>query len=123
MAMTRCVSKARRRLHSFRPVSQGAPGQESDSVERTQPSTPSHAAYTTLAVVPRIAGKTLTAWTEFFAFWDQLGREQSVVYQTKDCKTTMLYNSTRTNHPERRVPGSFGYAFRKYVCTLGCKQK
>ncbi|KAG2952098.1 hypothetical protein PC117_g3089 [Phytophthora cactorum] len=94
MAMTRCVSKARRRLHSFRPVSQGAPGQESDSVERTQPSTPSHAAYTTLAVVPRIAGKTLTAWTEFFAFWDQLGREQSVVYQTKDCKTTMLYNST-----------------------------
>ncbi|KAG2920801.1 hypothetical protein PC114_g5947 [Phytophthora cactorum] len=95
MAMTRCVSKARRRLHSFRPVSQGAPGQESDSVERTQPSTPSHAAYTTLAVVPRIAGKTLTAWTEFFAFWDQLGREQSVVYQTKDCKTTMLYNSTQ----------------------------
>ncbi|KAG4055520.1 hypothetical protein PC123_g9412 [Phytophthora cactorum] len=95
MAMTRCVSKARRRLHSLRPVSQGAPGQESDSVERTQPSTPSHAAYTTLAVIPRIAGKTLTAWTEFFAFWDQLGREQSVVYQTKDCKTTMLYNSTQ----------------------------
>ncbi|KAG2824800.1 hypothetical protein PC111_g9684 [Phytophthora cactorum] len=35
----------------------------------------------------------------------------------------MLYNSKRTNHPERQVPDWFGYAFRKYVCTLGCKQK
>ncbi|KAG3235521.1 hypothetical protein PI124_g19443 [Phytophthora idaei] len=100
-----------------------SPGNESDSVERTQPSTPSHAAYITLAVVPRIAGKTFTAWTEFFAFWDQFEREQSAVYRTRDCQTAKLYNITRTNHPQRQVPDLFGYAFRKYVCTLGCKQK
>ncbi|RAW32364.1 hypothetical protein PC110_g11298 [Phytophthora cactorum] len=102
---------------------QGVPGQRERSVERTQPSTPSHAAHITLAVVPRIAGTTFTAWTEFFAFWDQFEREQSVVYRTRDCQTAKLYNITRTNHPKRQIPASFGYAFRKYVCTLGRKQK
>ncbi|KAG6949773.1 hypothetical protein JG688_00014487, partial [Phytophthora aleatoria] len=95
-----------------------SPGNESEAW-----SVRNHAAYITLAVVPRIAGKTLTAWTEFFAFWDQFEREQSVVYRTRDCQTAKLYNITRTNHPKRQVPASFGYAFRKYVCTLGRKQK
>ncbi|KAG6965787.1 hypothetical protein JG687_00005249, partial [Phytophthora cactorum] len=81
------------------------------------------AAHITLAVVPRIAGTTFTAWTEFIAFWDQFEREQSVVYRTRDCQTAKLYNITRTNHPKRQIPASFGYAFRKYVCTLGRKQK
>ncbi|KAG6945210.1 hypothetical protein JG688_00016688, partial [Phytophthora aleatoria] len=51
--------------------------------------------YDLMLTLHTIAGKTLTAWTEFFAFWDQLGREQSVMYQTKDCQTTKLYNSTQ----------------------------
>ncbi|KAG6957707.1 hypothetical protein JG688_00010850, partial [Phytophthora aleatoria] len=102
------------------------PGDSSDSVEPTQPKNASdfaNGAYATLAVVPSLVGRTFTAWTDFFAFWDQFEREQCVVYRTRDYQTTKLYNRMRANHPERQVPDSFGYAFRKYVCTLGCKQK
>lgn len=79
--------------------------------------------YVPLAAVPSIVGRTFASWPDFFSFWEQFERQHLVVYRTRDCQTTKGYNKSKINHPERQVPESFGYAFRKYVCTLGCKQK
>ncbi|KAF4131499.1 hypothetical protein GN958_ATG19299 [Phytophthora infestans] len=99
---------------------------DSEVLESTQPSSASKAtdpSYVPLAVVPSIVGRTFASWPDFFSFWEQFKRQHLVFYRTRDCQTTKGYNKSKINHPERQVPESFGYAFRKYVCTLGCKQK
>ncbi|KAG1711981.1 hypothetical protein DVH05_009221 [Phytophthora capsici] len=72
---------------------------EDDGVDPTQASRPTGMA---LAIAP---------------FWDQFERENLLVYRTRDCQTTKLYNSKRMNRPGLQVPAHYGYAFRKYACT------
>ncbi|KAL3665782.1 hypothetical protein V7S43_009211, partial [Phytophthora oleae] len=99
---------------------------EESDVEPTQVSPPPNSAVScsaALAVVPSILGKTFDSWGAFFQFWEQFEHQNLVVYRTRDCQTTKLYNRKRVNRPELQVPSQFGYAFRKYACTLGCQQK
>ncbi|KAG3054152.1 hypothetical protein PC122_g22128 [Phytophthora cactorum] len=96
----------------------GASSDASEHVEATQPSVPPKQA--ALAIVPSILGKTFESSAAFFAFWEQFEWQNFVVYHTRDCQ---MAHGKRTNRPDLQVPPHFGYAFRKYACTLGCQQK
>ncbi|KAG3112059.1 hypothetical protein PI124_g20094 [Phytophthora idaei] len=96
----------------------GASSDASEHVEATQPSVPPIQA--ALAIVPSILGKTFESTAAFFAFWEQFEWQNFVVYHTRDCQ---MAHGKHTNRPDLQVPPHFGYAFRKYACTLGCQQK
>jgi hypothetical protein len=75
--------------------------------------------------VPTLVGREFATWDSFFGFFEQYEKTNLVCYRTRDSLSVAAYNKLQVSrkHPERQVPRTFEYAFRKYKCTLGCPQK
>ncbi|ETN18579.1 hypothetical protein, variant 2 [Phytophthora nicotianae INRA-310] len=70
--------------------------------------------------VPSIENHEFSSWEEFESFRERYEKEHFVCNRIRDSRTVKWWSN---KYPHRALPSSFEYAFRRYACTLGCRQK
>ncbi|KAL3672610.1 hypothetical protein V7S43_001905 [Phytophthora oleae] len=70
--------------------------------------------------IPSVDGLEFASWDAFDTYWNRYQVENLVSHRCRDSATRENYNSRHLNN---QITQGFRYAFKKYACKLGCRQK